>query len=505
MRPTPAEATASGAIQAMWPTANSAAPSANTIGSSAHCQRAYRPGSGSSISTIRSTSTTNAIVATIRKTSRPVSGCDPSSATAGRSRKITSSTRMTSRRYRSSPVTPVSRSSPTDGSGSGPGSLRLVNRMSTIMPGSTSGGGALLAPAPDRDQGEGHRPGGEGQHVRHAERAARHRVPAELNQVIARQGLADVLHNMRQVAVRDEDPAEERQHQHGEHLRHLGRLAVEDQADDQPQHAERDHPEQQHGGEHGHPAGREVDMAVPEPEQEQQHKPGDDQQQPLCQLGGEPPWRGDRRHPELAHPAVLPLLGQLRAGGEHGRAHARPHRHGDHEDRGDRQALRDPGLLGIDEVQQHREPGDEDDEPHVAQAAHDFEPQERGHGQLTLSLVSPWTAEAAPPLSADVRAISASSRPPPPTSMALICRPSAYSAGSVASASVVRTVTAFPLTSTSLTPGSPSSSDGSGVCVVNRSVLMAVNALMSAGVPSAMTRPWFTTMIRLALASASSR
>src|SRR5690242_16626886 len=249
-----------------------------------------------------------------------------------------------------------------------------------------------------------------------------------------------------------------------------------------------------------------MDMAIRESQQEQQHEPGDDQQQPLCQLGDEPPWRGDRRHPELSHPAVLPLLGQLRAGGEHGRAHARPHRHGDHQDRGDRQALRDPGLLGVDEVQQHREPGDEDDEPHVAQAAHDFEPQERGHGQLTLSFFAPrpalmaslWPAEAAPPLSADVRAMSASSRPPPPTSMALICRPSAYSAGSVASASAVRTATASPFTSTSLTPGSLSSSEGSGACVEKRSVLMAVNALMSAGVPSAMTRPWFTTMIRFA-------
>src|SRR5262245_27484234 len=244
MRPTPAEATASGVMKAIWPTANSAAPSANTTGNSAHCQRSYRPGSGSCTSTIRSTRTTNPSVARIRNTSRPVSGGDLSSATTGRSRKITSSARMTSRRYRSSPVTPVSRSSPTDGSGSGPGSLRLVTRMSTIMPGGTSRGGALLAPAPDRDQAEGHRPAGEGQHVRHAERAPRHRVPAKLNQVIARQGLADVLHDVRQVAVRDEDPAEERQHQHGEHLRHLGRLTVEDQADDQPQHAERDHPEQ---------------------------------------------------------------------------------------------------------------------------------------------------------------------------------------------------------------------------------------------------------------------
>src|SRR5689334_4456197 len=202
-----------------------------------------------------------------------------------------------------------------------------------------------------------------------------------------------------------------------------------------------------------------MDMAIRESQQEQQHEAGDDQQQPLCQLGDEPPWRGDRRYAELAHPAVLPLLGQLRARGEHGRAHARPHRHGDHQDRGDRQALRDPGLLGVDEVQQHREPGDEYDEPHVAKAAHDFEPEERGHGQLTLSLISPWPAVVAspwpavvaspwpavvaPPLSADVRAISASSRPPPPTSMALICRPSAYSAGSVASASAVRTVTTF--------------------------------------------------------------
>ena len=109
------------------------------------------------------------------------------------------------------------------------------------------------------------------------------------------------------------------------------------------------------------------------------------------------------------------------------------------------------------------------------------------------------------PLSADVRAISASSRPPPPTSMALIGRPSAYSAGSVPSASLVRTVTASPFTTTSVTPGSFSSSDGSGAGVLKRSVLVAVNALIWAGVPSAMTRPWFTTMIRVALASASSR
>src|SRR5262249_21995620 len=201
--------------------------------------------------------------------------------------------------------------------------------------------------------------------------------------------------------------------------------------------------------------------------------------------------------PGRAPRPVLPPLAGPGAGWETGGTPPRPHRHGDHQDRRDRQALEGPGLLGVDEVQQHREPGDEHDEPHVAEAAHDFEPQERGHGQLTPSLTSP--------LSADVRAISASSRPPPPTSMALICRPSAYSARSVPSASPVRTVTASPLTTTSLTPGSLSSSDGSGAGVVNRSVLMAVNALMRAGVPSATTRPWFSTMIRLALASASSR
>ena len=109
------------------------------------------------------------------------------------------------------------------------------------------------------------------------------------------------------------------------------------------------------------------------------------------------------------------------------------------------------------------------------------------------------------PLSAVVSAISASSRPPPPTSMDLICGPSAYSAGSVPSASPVRTVTASPFTTTSVTPGSRSSFDGSGAGVLKRSVLVAVNALIWAGVPSAMTRPWFTTMIRVALASASSR
>src|SRR5439155_3840130 len=235
IRPTAAEATASAVSQAIPPTANSAAPSATSSGSRYHCQRAYWPGSALRNSTVRSVSATNATVARIRKPGCPLFWCEVSSDTAGSSRKITSSTRMTSRRYRSSPVMPVSRSSSIDGpgSGSGPGLLRLVSRMFTIMPGSSSGGSALLAPAPDRDQPEGRRPGGERQHVHHAERPARHRVPAELHQVIARQRLADVLHDMRQVAVRDEDPAEERQHQQGEHLRHLCGLAVEHQPDDQ--------------------------------------------------------------------------------------------------------------------------------------------------------------------------------------------------------------------------------------------------------------------------------
>src|SRR5215469_843289 len=243
MRPTPAEATASAESQAIPPTANSAAPSATSSGSSSHCQRAYCPGSARRTSTVRSVSTTNASVPRIRKAGWLLLWCPASSDSAGSSRKITSSTRMTSRRYRSSPVMPASRPSSIDapGSGSGPGSLRLVSRMFTIMPGGSSRGSALLAPAPDRDQAQGHRPGGERQYVPDAECPARHRVPAKLHQVIARQHVGNLLHDVRQVAVRDEDPAEERQHQQGEHLRHLGGLAVEHQPDDQAERAEQDH------------------------------------------------------------------------------------------------------------------------------------------------------------------------------------------------------------------------------------------------------------------------
>ncbi len=62
--------------------------------------------------------------------------------------------------------------------------------------------------------------------------------------------------------------------------------------------------------------------------------------------------------------------------------------------------------------------------------------------------------------------------------MALIRRPSAYSAGRVSSASPVRTVTASPFTTTSAAPGSLSSSAGSGAGVLKRRVLVAVNALI---------------------------
>ncbi len=74
----------------------------------------------------------------------------------------------------------------------------------------------------------------------------------------------------------------------------------------------------------------------------------------------------------------------------------------------------------------------------------------------------------------------------------------------MASASVVRIATASPWTETSATPGSASSTAGSGPGVAARSVRTEVLALIWVGVPSAITRPWLITRTRLALASASS-